>query len=106
MRSRTEEVDLIAKPVGLTYEVVEEELSKGSSDGPKVTYQNARDAVERILSIHKRWRVPLGDVEFADKDGAIAVTWRHLKVRLPTMKWVLEDNGAVIAGILEEAAST
>ncbi len=72
---------------------------------PEITYDTARDAVQHFLDLHKRHRIPLGDFMFAEGGscGSIAVTWRHLKVRLPTLRWVLRDEGSVIAGILEEA---
>lgn len=105
MRSRLEKVDLVVRPNGLKYLCVEVAFDDNdvATDRTTVTYNVARDAVYRILSIHKRWRVPLGDVEFADKEGTIAVTWRHLRVRLGALRWILEDDGVVIAGILKEA---
>lgn len=85
--------------VDLKYGVYRE----GTTD-PEITYETARDAVHHFLDVHKRHRVPLGDIMFGNPGGLLAVTWRHLRVRLPTLKWVLKDEGSIIAGILEEAA--
>ena len=71
---------------------------------PEIVYNTARDAVQHFLDVHKRYRVPLDDVMFADGGlGTVAVTWRHLKVRLSTLRWILADDGTIIANILEEA---
>jgi len=71
---------------------------------PEIVYNTARDTVQHLLDVHKRYRAPLDDVMFASNGlGTIAVTWRHLKVRLPTLRWILKDDGAIIANILEEA---
>jgi hypothetical protein len=101
MVHRSTPILLYAKVMeNLKYGVYQE----GRTD-PEIVYDTARDAVQHFLDIHKRHRIPLGDVMFAagNGSGVIAVTWRHLKVRLPTLKWVLKDDGTVIAGILEEA---
>lgn len=78
---------------------------QGCHPEPEIIYATARDTVQHFLDIHKRHRIPLEDVMFSgpSADGSFAVTWRHLRVRLPTLRWVLRDEGTVIAGILEEA---
>ncbi len=95
-------------PSVLIYAKASENLKYGvyqeGSIEPELVYKMARDAVQHFLDVHKRYRVPLGDVMFANPGGLLAVTWRHLKVRLPTLKWVLRDDATVIAGILEEAS--
>lgn len=95
-------------PAVLMYAKTTEDLKYGvyreGSTDPEIIYDTARDAVQHFLDTHKRHRVPLGDVMFAGQSGTIAVTWRHLKVRLPTLKWVMKDDGSIIAGILEEAS--
>ncbi len=96
------------QPAVLIYARATEDLKYGVFNegitNPEIVYDTARDAVQHFLDTHKRHRVPLGDVMFANgSGGTIAVTWRHLKVRLPTLKWVLKDDGSIIANILEEA---
>jgi hypothetical protein len=60
--------------------------------------------VNHFLDLHKRHKFPLGDMMFAEGGfGGIAVTWNHLKVRLPTLRWVLKDEAYTIKTILEEA---
>jgi hypothetical protein len=95
-------------PSVLIYAKSTEDLKYGvyqeGTTEPEITYETARDAVQHFLDVHKRHRVPLSDIMFAGPGGMIAVTWRHLRVRLPTLKWVLKDDGSIIAGILEEAS--
>jgi len=96
------------QPAVLIYAKATQDLKYGvfqeGTVAPEITYDTARDTVQHFLDIHKRHRVPLGDVMFADPDGMLAVTWRHLKVRLPALRWILKDDGYTISSILEEAS--
>jgi hypothetical protein len=99
------------QPAVLLYAKATQDLKYGvykeGTTTPEIVYDTARDAVQHFLDVHKRHRVPLGDVMFADgSGGTIAVTWRHLKVRLPTLRWILKDDGVIIANILEEAVQS
>jgi hypothetical protein len=104
VRSRTDKRDVIAECGDFNYRVSEIEIrDEGPNTLSSVPYDNAREAVVRTLDVIRLWKVPLGDVEFSDREGQVAVTWRHLCVRLKTLRWVLSDDNSVIAGILEEA---
>jgi len=96
------------QPSVLLYAKATQDLKYGvyqeGSTEPEITYDTARDAVQHFLDLHKRHRFPLGDMMFADDGFAVtAVTWNHLKVRLPTLRWVLKDDAYTIKTILEEA---
>lgn len=108
-RSRIRDEQVVAAPAGTLekgheYNVCEQPLEKGAVIGStNVPYANARSAVQRFMVLQNRWRVHLGDVEFTDKDGTVAVTWRHLKANLRTLQWILEDDGTVFSELLEKA---
>jgi len=101
LRSRTDHRDLVLLSTEDNVEYRVKEIdTENECDLVNTPFGSARDAVSRLFDVNRQWRVPLGDVEFTDREGGIAVTWRHLKANMRTLKWILEDDGSVFSEIL------
>lgn len=104
LRSRKEKRDLV-----LFYDENSREYRVHETDTDEnrvlvnIPYFTARNAALRLLDIAHQWNANLGDVEFSGTESDVAVTWRHLKIRLKTLRWILGNDPSIIAGILEEA---